>query len=358
MDDILKLDLDEDFQSFDLSKQKIKLPPTNTNTINRSSDFGLDLLINKDRQKTPSNSPKPTFEPSFKSNITSNIISKPANSFAPNTLNLTDDLEIEMDAPTEGITVLKENNLPTRSIFEPVNPVTTNHTTFMPSTAPINMPPRKSFEEIQREKAILLRQMERYKAKGIRTFQNFDMNSDYDDIKFEYENIKEEVTIRRSVKNQKNMLITTTRLMEHASQTELVQDFTGKLELEGWSEHIMETVDDDFEEIFEDLHEKYGDLLTGKQYPELRLVWALGHSAIMFHITKKFIQNSKIPNIDTLLKTNPAFMAEFKKAASNTISQRSPAYRNMMNDMNEFNENKKRDMNGPDNLDEIMARLS
>lgn len=213
------------------------------------------------------------------------------------------------------------------------------------------MPPRKTFEEIQREKAILLRKMEKLKSKGHRTFRNFDMNSDYEDIKFEYESVKEEAELKRSVKSQKDILITTSRIIEHASQTELVQDFTGKVELEGWSEHIMETADDEFEEIFEDLHEKYGDFLSGRQYPEVRLVWALGQSAMMFHLMKKYTQS--MPGLDVMMKNNPALMQEFGKAAAGMMSQQSPAYRNLVGEVNR----QPRDMNGPDNLEEIMSRL-
>lgn len=399
-DDILNFSLDDDFQSLDLSKHnnnnlpRVRLTQDNSNsfsgnafmnqgrrpnlsTIDRSSDFGLDMLINKDKQKTPSNSPAPlsnisnpsptpqslSFEPSFKSNMISNAIKKPTNSFAPNTLNMTDDLEIEMDVPSEGVTILKENPLPTRTVFDPTPmtnqtvPMSAPAATIIPTNTyvsePINLPPRKTFEEIQREKASMLRKMDRFKSKGVRTFRNFDMNSDYDDIKFEYESVKEEAEMKRSVKNQKDILITTSRLIEHASQTELVQDFTGKVELEGWSEHIMETADDDFEEIFEDLHEKYGDYMSGKQYPEVRLLWTLGQSAMMFHVMKKYTQN--MPELGALLKNNPDLAKEFGKATVNVMSQQSPSYRNMANEMN--NNRQPRDMNGPDNLDEIMARL-
>lgn len=398
MDDFLKLDLDSDFNSLDLSKQnngntRVRLSQDdgnsnasnnmfggnsfsqrrpNLSTTDRGSDFGLDMLINKDKQKTPSNSPAPksspapqslSFEPSFKSNMISNAIKKPTNSFAPNTLNLSDDLEIDMDVPGEGITILKENQLPSRNVFEPPSMISSPSAPMssIPSMSsiptntfisePTNMPPRKTFEEIQREKAILLRKMEKLKSKGHRTFRNFDMNSDYEDIKFEYESVKEEAELKRSVKSQKDILITTSRIIEHASQTELVQDFTGKVELEGWSEHIMETADDEFEEIFEDLHEKYGDFLSGRQYPEVRLVWALGQSAMMFHLMKKYTQS--MPGLDVMMKNNPALMQEFGKAAAGMMSQQSPAYRNLVGEVNR----QPRDMNGPDNLEEIMSRL-
>lgn len=238
------------------------------------------------------------------------------------------------------------------SSFKPGNTFDSGTTTTSDQT-----PIRKTFEQIQKEKADMLRKLDRLRKKGYFVYRNFDMNSEYEDIKNEYENVKEEASLQRSLRQQKDILITTSRVIEGVASNELVQEYTGKLELEGWSQHMMETVDD-YEEIMEDLHDKYGKMFADGAYPEARLLFAVIHSAIMFHITKKYVQ--QMPNLGNLLNQNPHLAREFSKATANFVGQQSPAFASMANDMNMANGGgnmEPRDMQGPKDIDNILNRL-
>ena len=57
------------------------------------------------------------------------------------------------------------------------------------------------------------------------------------------------------------------------------------LKLDGWSETVHEN-SDDYDDIFEELHEKYKD--KEKVAPELRLMMSLAGSAFMYHMTNSF----------------------------------------------------------------------
>ena len=71
---------------------------------------------------------------------------------------------------------------------------------------------------------------------------------------------------------------------------------------------------EDYDEIFEELYDKYKD--AGKMPPEVRLVMTLGASAAMFHVTNTYFK-SKVPGMDDILRNNPELMKQFATAAAN-----------------------------------------
>ena len=101
------------------------------------------------------------------------------------------------------------------------------------------------------------------------------------------------------------------------------------LKLDGWSEQINENVDD-YDEIFAELHEKYKS--KAKMAPELKLLFQLGGSAIMLHMTNTMFK-SAMPGMDDIMRQNPELMKQFTQAAVNTMSQSSPNFGNFMGDM-------------------------
>jgi hypothetical protein len=101
------------------------------------------------------------------------------------------------------------------------------------------------------------------------------------------------------------------------------------LKLDGWSEQINENVDD-YDEIFAELHEKYKS--KAKMAPELKLLFQLGGSAIMLHMTNTMFK-SAMPGMDDIMRQNPELMKQFTQAAVNTMSQSAPNFGNFMGDM-------------------------
>lgn len=354
--------------------------PPNLMTTTKDSDIGIDLLINKDKTSakrssgglSPSNMNLGSGFGNNNNNNNSDRFSpnKPSfqstSDFMPSKIDLggNDDFDIDMSGPVDDLKPVsmldndnfmgnqpnKEspNNFFGADIFSKQSA-----NTFIQEDN--NMPPKRSFEDIQKEKGQLLRKLNRFRKKGYFIYRNVDENSDLEDIRNEYENVKEEASLQRSLRAQKDMLITTSRLIEGVASTELVQEYTGKLELAGWSTHMMETIDD-YEDVMEDLHEKYGKMFEDGGYPEARLLYHVIHSAVMFHVTKKYIQT--MPNLGTLLNTNPNLMKEFSKATANFVGQQSPAFADLMADGRAaMGDTSPRDMQGPSNLDDILADL-
>jgi hypothetical protein len=95
------------------------------------------------------------------------------------------------------------------------------------------------------------------------------------------------------------------------------------LKMDGWSESVHENVED-FDEIFEELYDKYKE--RGKMPPEARLVMALAGSGFMCHVSNTFLR-SRMPNMDDVLRQNPEIARQFATAAA---KQAGPGFGNFM----------------------------
>jgi hypothetical protein len=76
----------------------------------------------------------------------------------------------------------------------------------------------------------------------------------------------------------------------------------------------MENVDD-YDEVFEELYVKYRTKMHVA--PEVKLIMMLGGSAMMFHLTNSMFK-SVMPNMNDILKQNPALVQNMVDAVKNT----------------------------------------
>ena len=108
------------------------------------------------------------------------------------------------------------------------------------------------------------------------------------------------------------------------------------IKLDGWAEQVNENIDD-YDEIFAELHEKYKS--KASMAPELRLLFQLGGSAAMLHMTNTMFKSS-MPGMDDIMRQNPDLMREFSKAAVNTMGNSNPGFGGFMNNImgNNFSE--------------------
>ena len=100
------------------------------------------------------------------------------------------------------------------------------------------------------------------------------------------------------------------------------------VKLDGWAEQVNENMED-YDEIFAELHEKYKS--KAKMAPELKLLFQLGGSAIMVHMTNTMFK-SAMPGMDDIMRQNPELMQQFTQAAVNSMGDSNPGFGNFMND--------------------------
>jgi hypothetical protein len=160
------------------------------------------------------------------------------------------------------------------------------------------------------EKREIIYQLDRLESKGFKIPFKFNMNSDLEEMRTEYNRLVREKELDGSVRFQQKML------MAFISGTEYMNSRYDPfaIKLDGWSEQVNENIND-YDDIFEELHYKYK--ATGKKMaPELRLFIGLSGSAFMFHLTSRMFKEQPMPNVENVLKSDPELMKQFQQAAA------------------------------------------
>ena len=319
------------------------LPPTSTQTKSVNFGPGADLLMNPARKSSP-NSPKADIGLSELNTITlDNVKSRDKPS-----LHKKDLQQNLFSKPTATPTIsLNISELPNNNNSSILRKSTTNPPAIAQATAgtsaktwdgfqkfneipvdPTKAVPKKptiSREDELKEKLIYLRKLEALEKKGIGLTKKYSMDSSLAEMKGEFEMIKADKEKQSSVKFQGKMLMACVSGLEFLNNKFDPLD----LKLDGWSESINENIDD-YDDIFGELHEKYGD--KAKMAPELKLLFMLGGSAIMVHMTNTMFKSS-MPGMDDIMRQNPELMQQFTQAAVNTMGKENPGMGGFMSNM-------------------------
>ena len=180
------------------------------------------------------------------------------------------------------------------------------------SSEETSKPREKTYEEIQQEKQQLLFNLERLQKQGYPPSKKYSMASQYDDLKYEYERLKKQRDVEKSIKFSRKILMAVTSGVEFLNNRFDPFD----IKLDGWSENMMENVND-YDEVFEELHEKYGDSV--KMAPELKLLSMVAGSGFMFHLTNSLFKTSS-PKMKDILRENPDIARNISEAAAKKMN--------------------------------------
>jgi hypothetical protein len=195
------------------------------------------------------------------------------------------------------------------------------------NSIPINTdkspPPVQSKEDALKEKYKYLKQLEALEKKGITLTKQYSIESPLIEMKAEYDSIMEEKQISNSIKFQSNILMTCVNGIEFLNNK--INPFD--INLDGWSDQVNDNIND-YDEIFRELHEKYKN--KPSIAPELKLLFQLGGSAAMVHMTNTMFKTA-VPGIDDIFRQNPDLMQHFKTATVNSMNQSNPGFAGFMN---------------------------
>jgi hypothetical protein len=187
-----------------------------------------------------------------------------------------------------------------------------------PSISLTSAPPR-DLEKERAEKAEYLNKLQRLESKGFPVSKRFTMDNSLDEVKQEFTRLIDARNLESSLRFQRQMLMGAITGMEWLNNKFDPFD----IKLEGWSESVHTNVED-FDEIFEELYDKYKE--RGKMPPEMRLMFAVAGSGFMCHVSNSFFR-SKMPSMDDVLRQNPMLAKQMAQAAA---SQAGPGFGNFM----------------------------
>jgi len=143
--------------------------------------------------------------------------------------------------------------------------------------------PSEGYKSIEDEKADLLNRIARLQKKGLQTSSRLTIYSDIEDIRAEYKRLTYSIEVEQSIKFQRRMLVACVSGIEFLNNKFDPFD----LELDGWSENIMEN-QEDYDGVFEELFQKYRSKVSVA--PEIKLMFMVGGSAMMFHLSKSMFK--------------------------------------------------------------------
>ncbi len=339
----------------------------------KESNFGLDLLINKSKISGGGNSEKSTeFKPSDSvpkdsieninvslTDIGSSNTSVPTDSktdIDTIKLDLSEPPSVDLNASSEPKPEKKSDlDLNLDDLFGDDKKETSSNTD-VTSEPKAPAEPTKSYEELQKEKAEYLRLLERLQQKGIQSHKNFNMNSDFNEVKAEFERLSRLRECNQSIKFQRKMLIALVTGIEFLNTKFDPFD----IKLEGWSENVHENVND-YDDVFEELHEKYKS--KAQMAPELKLLFMLAGSGFMFHLTNTMFK-SALPGMGDIMKQNPELMKQFAQAATSSMSQSEPGFSNFMGDVLGGQQQQqqprmpRKEMQGPPNINDMLNNMN
>jgi hypothetical protein len=173
--------------------------------------------------------------------------------------------------------------------------------------------PSEGYKTIEDEKADLLNKISRLAKKGMNTSARLTSYSDIEEIRTEYKRMTYAIEAERAIRFQKRMLVACVTGLEFLNKRFDPFD----LQLDGWSENMMEN-QDDYDGVFEELYQKYNTKVNVA--PEVKLIMMVGGSAMMFHLTNSMFK-SAMPDMNKVLKQNPDLVKNMVDAVQRTQSE-------------------------------------
>lgn len=171
---------------------------------------------------------------------------------------------------------------------------------------------KMSSREIEQKKQEYLVKLLALEKKGVNLTKSYSLKSSLEELEFEYNTQHKAMEMEASVHFQQKILMAAVTGMEFLNKK---FDPIGA-KLDGWSESVMDNIND-YEEIFQKLHEKYSQKTS--MPPELQLLVTLVGSGFMFHLTNSLFKSS-LPGLGDVLKTNPDIMGNIMGAMGKAMN--------------------------------------
>lgn len=130
------------------------------------------------------------------------------------------------------------------------------------------------------------------------------------------------------------------------------------LKLDGWSTEVASNVDE-FDEIFDELSEKYGGSINEKIAPEIRLVLLILYSGVSYSISQTLVQDhSNRPEFTEIINKDPVLRDRFMRAATEVqMDKAQPQVSQLLSSVKELFTDKQTQQQSTQNMKNFMSRL-
>ena len=275
-----------------------------------NDDLGLNLLANQSRTR-------PDAGPSFGSSPIR--LSVPDDTAKPIQFDTIEPIDLNTDFNFGSNSSNAPGSLPQVTISKEASPYNNYQSSSSGPSISLTPAAPRDFEKEKQEKIEYLNKLQRLETKGYPVSKRFTMDNSAEEIKQEYTRLVDARNLEGSLRFQRQMLMGAITGLEWMNDK--FDPFDVKLQ--GWSESVHTNVED-FDEIFEELYDKYKE--RGKMPPEMRLMMAVAGSGFMCHVSNSFFRQ-KMPSMDDVLKSNPMLAKQMAQAAA---AQAGPGFGNFM----------------------------
>lgn len=278
-----------------------------------NDDLGLNLLANQSKTRSDSASSPPSFGSS------PIRLSVPDEQMKPIQFDTLEPIELNAFGSTGPSNSPAPAFMSDVTVSKEASPYTNYQSSSASPTISLTPAPPRDFEKEKQEKIELLNKLQRLETKGYPVSKRFTMDNSLEEIKQEFSRLVDARNLEGSLRFQRQMLMGAITGLEWMNNKFDPFD----IKLEGWSESVHTNVED-FDEIFEELYDKYKE--RGKMPPEMRLMMAVAGSGFMCHVSNSFFRQ-KMPTMDDVLKNNPQLAKQMAQAAA---AQAGPGFGNFM----------------------------
>ena len=275
-----------------------------------NDDLGLNLLANQTKSRT--DAPQSFGSAPIR-------LSAPDQEMKPIQFDTLEPIELNGFGNSITATEIPASNLAEISISKESSPYDNLQSSSAGPSISLTPAPPRDFEREKQEKIEILNKLQRLESKGYPVSKRFTMDNSLDEIKSEFTRLVDARNLESSLRFQRQMLMGAITGLEWMNNK--FDPFDVKLE--GWSESVHTNVED-FDEIFEELYDKYKE--RGKMPPEMRLMMAVAGSGFMCHVSNSFFRQ-KMPSMDDVLRSNPMLAKQMAQAAA---AQAGPGFGNFM----------------------------
>ena len=200
------------------------------------------------------------------------------------------------------------------------------------STVQLSSTPGLSAEDERRQKNEYITKLQRLEKKGYPITKQFTTDMPLAEMKEEYERLIDAKKLEGSIQWQRDALVFAIQSLEMMNDQ---FPFLG-LKLKGWKDSVQDKIENEqFDDIFEELYEKY----KGKSYmpPEVRLLFGIASSGFLCHYSNKMMDSlsasSMNAGVEAALRSNPQLAAQ---VAAASMQQTMPAMGSFMNNTGGF----------------------
>jgi hypothetical protein len=194
------------------------------------------------------------------------------------------------------------------------------------STVQLSSTPGLSAEDERRQKNEYITKLQRLEKKGYPITKQFTTDMPLAEMKEEYERLIDAKKLEGSIQWQRDAVVFAIQSLEMLNDQ---FPFLG-LKLKGWKDSVQDKIENEqFDDIFEELYEKY----KGKSYmpPEVRLLFGIASSGFLCHYSNKMMDSlsasSMNAGVEAALRSNPELAAQ---VAAASMQQTMPAMGSFM----------------------------